>query len=964
MEKSKEDLHRKPRRSGAVWAALALSAGLATAPVAALAEESSGTASGTGSDTSATTQKSGAQTQPQASDDDARGTVGQGATAQTGSQDTGSAEGAGTQVSAQAPAPSSDKGTYEEAGLHAVTVTYVDQSGRQIAPSHKEALADGESYSVASPEVGGYELVDPTQATVAGTVAKGSGDVTVKVVYRSTMVTYKVVHERQVGPKSSEYRVSETEALQAPAGSKVTVTPKRYDNYTCATKDLTLDVTADGNATLVIKYDVIVPTYGVYFQTSGSYVEPITGQVGDAVTAPANPTRAGYSFAGWDTDGDGRADALPATIPDHDVTAVAVWRPAKTTYQIRYWMEQEGYNNAGAFRVAKSVIVPGLTGGMTAAAARLDTGEGSDYQWYTYLREDAPEQIASDGSTVINVYYGWKTVQVRFQFKVPWQRKFGNRVINTYKYVEVPEWRQSHKLYEMWSLPAEREVLTKYHQNGGKGSALYAWQSGNWNSYSFGQVFPSEDITWEDGDPVCTFTGRFEDNVYISYGILDNQNADGAGYSRIVNKASELEKSIDRDMLVNWEGYHLVAWRLSKNLWDGKNFASIEWGDWQYVTPEQAAAGMVEFHRDLDKQNAYELRRDRDPYSVTYYVDGVLIKKESLLYGSSVDVSSHEGVVAPKGMAFAGWSTSPDGTALSSYQMPRSDLSLYALWKHVPVHVTFDSAGGSAVAGQTVAWGEKAARPADPTREGYEFGGWYYQAPGSSTPAPFPFDLGLEGDANLVAAWRSSNTQTSYTVIHRTRDGRVLATWSGEGTVGQTLTELALDKKDARREGHAYASASGITLDLSRDAEKNVYEFTYDDEPSFSYVVHLYDEATGLPVAADVTFDSERALLDYLAPQVGGYHVLFGGRGYLSIREGGQELTFWYERNPEQPAAARTATASATKAAPKHMTKVSAKPEVPRTGDATSDALALGVGALGAGIALLGSKFRRRGDEE
>lgn len=197
-------------------------------------------------------------------------------------------------------------------------------------------------------------------------------------------------------------------------------------------------------------------------------------------------------------------------------------------------------------------------------------------------------------------------------------------------------------------------------------------------------------------------------------------------------------------------------------------------------------------------------------------------------------------------------------------------------------------------------------------------------------------------------------------MIHRTKDGKVLATWTGTGTVGQTLTVAALGEHDARRVGHGYVSASGITLDLSSDASKNVYEFVYDDEPSFSYVVHLYDEKTGLPVAADVAFDSERALLDYLAPQVGGYHVLFGGRGYLSIREGGQELTFWYERNPEQPAAARTATNTA----PKHMAKVSAKPEVPRTGDAPSDALALGVGALGAGIALLGSKFRRRGDEE
>lgn len=39
--------------------------------------------------------------------------------------------------------------------------------------------------------------------------------------------------------------------------------------------------------------------------------------------------------------------------------------------------------------------------------------------------------------------------------------------------------------------------------------------------------------------------------------------------------------------------------------------------------------------------------------------------------------------------------------------------------------VTFDMAGGSAVPSQTVTTGNLATRPADPTREGYVFGGWY-----------------------------------------------------------------------------------------------------------------------------------------------------------------------------------------------------------------------------------------------
>jgi hypothetical protein len=39
--------------------------------------------------------------------------------------------------------------------------------------------------------------------------------------------------------------------------------------------------------------------------------------------------------------------------------------------------------------------------------------------------------------------------------------------------------------------------------------------------------------------------------------------------------------------------------------------------------------------------------------------------------------------------------------------------------------ITFNSNSGSAVASQTKYYGEKVTKPADPTREGYDFSGWY-----------------------------------------------------------------------------------------------------------------------------------------------------------------------------------------------------------------------------------------------
>lgn len=67
--------------------------------------------------------------------------------------------------------------------------------------------------------------------------------------------------------------------------------------------------------------------------------------------------------------------------------------------------------------------------------------------------------------------------------------------------------------------------------------------------------------------------------------------------------------------------------------------------------------------------------------------------------------------------------------------------------------VTFDSAKGSAVEGQIVQDGKKAARPVDPVRDGYVFDDWYLDA---RAAAPYDFDAAVHGSFTLYARWISN----------------------------------------------------------------------------------------------------------------------------------------------------------------------------------------------------------------
>lgn len=79
--------------------------------------------------------------------------------------------------------------------------------------------------------------------------------------------------------------------------------------------------------TLTAKWQI--NRYTITFDTAGgSEVAPITQDYGTTITAPANPTKTGYTFAGWDRE-------IPTAMPAEDMTITARWTENRVIVIIR-----------------------------------------------------------------------------------------------------------------------------------------------------------------------------------------------------------------------------------------------------------------------------------------------------------------------------------------------------------------------------------------------------------------------------------------------------------------------------------------------------------------------------------------------------------------------------------------------------------------------------------------------------
>ncbi|WP_017811218.1 InlB B-repeat-containing protein [Paenibacillus shenyangensis] len=147
---------------------------------------------------------------------------------------------------------------------------------------------------------------------------------------------------------------------------------------------------------------------------------------------------------------------------------------------------------------------------------------------------------------------------------------------------------------------------------------------------------------------------------------------------------------------------------------------------------------------------------------------GTLVADQRVNYGTYAVQPS-----APTrtGYSFGGWYIDQEGETPFDFGAVaiKADKTLYAKWILNAYTVNFDSSEGTSVDSQHVGYGKTVAKPADPTRTGYHFAGWYTDA---SRTIPFVFgSTVVTGDLTLYADW----ILNSYTVSFDTYGGSVVA---------------------------------------------------------------------------------------------------------------------------------------------------------------------------------------------
>ncbi len=478
----------------------------------------------------------------------------------------------------------------------------------------------------------------------------------------------------------------------------------------------------------------------ITFNTNGgSTVSPITQAVGTAVTAPANPTKEGYTFDGWEPE-------LPETMPANDMTVTAKWKANRYTIT---------FDTAGGTALAPITKEYGET--ITAPENPTKTG-------YTFAgwSNEIPSTMPAENITITA---NW-TVN---QYTITFDTNGGSTVDSiTQDYgtaVTAPENpTKTGYTFAGWNneipstMPAENITITAnwtvnqytitFDTNGGSeipaitqdyGTAVTAPENPTKEGYTFTgwdkaipTTMPAEDMTitahWAVNPHTVTF--KNDDGSVISTVTRD--------YGETITPPAAPEK----------EGYTFAGWNpeLPTTMPDEDITVTAQWTPKQYtitfntdggteIAPITQNYGTAVTAPENPTKTGYTFASWDKAIPTTMPAESITITAnwtvnqytitfmdgETILDTITQDYNT--AVTAPEnptktGYTFTGWE--PECPAA----MPAENKTLTAQWQINQYTITFDTNGGSTVDSITQDYGTAVTAPENPTKDGYIFSSW------------------------------------------------------------------------------------------------------------------------------------------------------------------------------------------------------------------------------------------------
>ena len=199
--------------------------------------------------------------------------------------------------------------------INRYTITFDTAGGSEIAPITQDYGTN--ITSPADPTIEGYTFIG-WDRDIPVTMPAENITVTARWEINRYTITFDTAGGSEIAPITQDYGT----AITAPADpTRKGYTFKGWD------KEIPKTMPAEN---ITVKAQWEINQYTIAFDTNGgSEIAPITQDYGTNITAPADPTREGYTFIGWDK-------AIPTTMPAENITVTAQWKDSeKPTGEIK-----------------------------------------------------------------------------------------------------------------------------------------------------------------------------------------------------------------------------------------------------------------------------------------------------------------------------------------------------------------------------------------------------------------------------------------------------------------------------------------------------------------------------------------------------------------------------------------------------------------------------------------------------